>query len=616
MNKKILMILIMAGVFLVLASASQVQATRYGCCVKTTDGQYCKDGDGHAGISETMCASAGDFYYGACTTAIPEKCGLVQCALNNSCMDNVPRYECVFKVGGTPALGDECTQGCCGIAQRPANDDPIMTKKACYKLAESRDFPVSYVDFLANITREKDCVDHFDKYSRGCCVTSSNCSYTTGPSCSGDYFQGVLCEEIPTRCQTGTSLLKCVGNDIKWVNAAGDEKMNRTCSTPRFMCMQCANKTCTDDQYSNTVSVPIINPNSPSPTVGNYIVKQFEPYCEDTSCPLYSDNSVPMILEQSVDEKGVVTPAKINTPVIFTGNSICYNFYKSSSKTAADENSNSVTIMNGRSTGLQNHKLVCNYGKLEIVGLGVDRKTLCQDDPATFIAKTFTNDWEKCMPCGEKNSTGFWDKAGDLLSIGSGLGTWIGSQMGEQCNNKKCSNITSAEGIPLCFYSYDTTWAWGRDPGSCVPRFTPGTTDSCKLCGNSGDVWNICKQEEAYALGNCQFKHKGGIVQGAFFIASTVGFYGSNRLGWFWLEGLIRWGAKAGCTDPITCQFVTITKIITGPVMTTVNLVLGVTLNLTIKTAQELINSVGGIIQTITNIGSSIGNIIPNLGGK
>ncbi|MEM4703361.1 MAG: hypothetical protein QXP53_02670 [Candidatus Pacearchaeota archaeon] len=513
-------------------NSREATAERFGCCARTINGEYCQDGGG-VGISENLC-EPGEFYNAPCATNT-DKCRLITCALNTSCMEQVPRYTCLYKFKGTPAIGGECQKGCCGIANRPIYaENPIVTRKTCNLTAYARGYNDSYVQFLPEITNERNCINHFDQFLEGCCITSSGCRWKKSAECDGEFFPNVLCKNIRERCQAGEWRLKCIGDDVYYTNNLGDEKLDRTCTTPKYMCMECLNETCTDKQW-------------------NLTAHQFEGYCEDTTCYLDPNNNL-TLEHQKIDEKGKVTPDILDAgkKTLVNGFSICYNFYKSADKTKEGENS--TEIMLGRSTGLQNHKLVCNYGKVEIVGLGIDRKQLCVEDDSNFTARTFINEWEKCMKCGE-SSNKVLNTIGDLVAPGWVIASWLGEQVGEQCHAEECVNITATNGEKLCFYDRDG-WdvAGSTPPGSCVPRFPPGTNDTCKECGGGGDeLWNICKREEAYALGNCQFKPHGPLPQFGLFLISAIGFFADNRLGLFPVEALFLAVDECGGWDKWAC---------------------------------------------------------------
>ena len=49
---------------------------------------------------------------------------------------------------------------------------------------------------------------------------------------------------------------------------------------------------------------------------------------------------------------------------------------------------------------------------------------------------------------------------------------------------------------------------------SCSPKYTPGTTASCGLCGGGGDsLFNMCEEKKCLRLGNCEFESNGGLEQ-------------------------------------------------------------------------------------------------------
>ena len=489
-----------------------VSAERYGCCFKTVTGRYCTE------TYESLC-ERGQFLGGSCTDQRnSDKCGLVTCALPYDCMFNVPKGKCLYEHKGTIALGDECKKECCGIAGRAYG---ILTHKACRLLAFKKGFNESFIEFF-DTQNEFECYAHFASTEKGCCITPEGCKDTTRQECKGTFHAGVLCREIPERCQVKVIGKRCgkqPGNENKIVivDSAGGEKPIFSCSVPQYVCLECNKEKCHDDER-------------------NIDVGRFEAYCKDTSCKL------PKLYHQKVNEDGKIEKVPIISTILQTGQSICYNFYGVSSERDGLEKSDKMYIekedvlyMHGRSTGLQNHKLVCNYGNIIVVALGTDRKKLCKDDPNTYVARVIDNveNPEVCTNCGKLDNR-ILNPIGDYLSVGALSGSLLGNIVSEQCNEEKCKKIKNAQGESVCFFSRDLSFDIpGSNPiGSCVPKYPLGTTDYCTACGGGGDwLWNICKEQECYALGNCQFKHTSEVRGTFYFVLATLGFYGAHRIG-------------------------------------------------------------------------------------
>lgn len=560
--KGILLLTAFLAVFIIfILSLQNAAAQRYGCCYKRLDGKYCEEG--YEGID---CDTA-NFLGGNCTDSRnAAKCGLVTCALDYDCMFNIKKGKCLYEHKGTVAKGDECVKECCGIAGRSYG---IKTHRACKNTAFKKGFNESYIEFVAT-TDEQQCAAHFEPTVKGCCITAGGCEDTTREECKGDFHADILCKKIPTKCQVSEIGLKCgkqPGNENKVVllDSAGGEEVKYTCSLPQYRCLECSEDVCDFVKSANP---------------GRTIVEYFEGYCADTSCSLteFEEFGEKVVIEkgklkqQTVTKDGKIKVIEPITYTLQTGQSICYNFYGVSSagkgidkeKHEGDAN---VFYMSGRSTGLQNHKLVCNYGTIQVIGLGDDRKVLCKDDPSVYIAKKVTNEdpTKLCGECG-KLKGGFMqrilDPLGDFVSAGWMLGGVLGRAISEQCDHKKCAKIKSPEGEQLCFYSQDTNIRfWGANPvGSCVPRFSPGTSATCGICGGGfvgekgGDAWNICKEEECYALGNCQFKYSSPLRGTLTFITSLIGFYGANRIGGTLFEGGTRAFDKCVIQDIDKCH--------------------------------------------------------------
>ena len=504
-----LLIISLSFSFAFLTSVPYAKAEeRYGCCRKTTNNNYCTE------TYESQC-SANEFLGGACTDTNNAECRLVTCNVGNDCMLNVPKDKCINEDNGRVAMGDECSKLCCGIAGRSYG---IITKSYCKSLAFEKGFDNSYVEFF-NTQDELECSQHFEPSTKGCCITSEQCLYTTRQECSAEFHE-VSCSDIPERCDVQEIGLRCgkpgLGNEnnVVLLDSAGDEKIDRTCNNPAFQCVQCMNETCRDEQY----------------TTPQKIASQFEGYCASTSCTLEGIGQQQKIkIENGKLDLEAVNVVSTN---LLNGQSICFNFF------GADDKENNggaedIKHMAGRSTGLQNHKLVCNYGKVEIIGLATDRRVLCQDDVSTYITKKITN-VDNANKCHECAGSGVLNFVGDFIYPGAMSGIIV-NLFPEQCTESMCSDIKSPEGESLCYYQKDfnrITITKNNKVGSCVPKYPLGNTDSCGECGKGGDgTWNICDESEAYALGNCQFKPASELEKTGIFTISWAGLYLANRMG-------------------------------------------------------------------------------------
>jgi hypothetical protein len=605
-------ILLAAVAFVFILSIQNVFAQeRYGCCYKKTDGKYCEE------TYDTLCEQ-GQFLGSNCTDSKNSaKCGLVTCATTNGCMLNVKKGKCLYENKGTVAMGDECTKGCCGIAGRSYG---IIDKKVCRTKAFDKGFNESYMEFFADIQDEHQCAAHFEPTVKGCCI-AEGCKDTTRAECQGEFHADVLCKQIPTRCQVQEVGLRCgkmPGNENKVVvlDSSGGEEAKYSCSLPQYRCIECGNENCTlskEEQKAN-------------PGRGKSI-DQFDGYCVDTRC-YFGDIGQ----QQAVDKNGKISAVPASTTVLNTGQSVCYNFYGVASDKKGIDKEKKDTFDNEtkqftdvthmlRSTGLQNHVLVCNYGDLQVVGLGDDRKLLCADDPNIYVAKKFDNinSTDACVSCGSFDPKIIINPLGDYVSAGWMFGGVFGRLISDQCTPGECKSIKSPEGEQLCYYSYDTFLRGetlpknfgSQPPGSCVPRFPLGSTESCGACGGGGDfMWNICKEDECYALGNCQFKYNNPVRGGFYFIASVAGFYGANRLGGFPIEALAI--TADTCKFQFTCYPATYVKVlpdviadaITSQVVPAFKTMFGL-----MSTIGTVIGEVIGNIDRLKGVGESIKNL-------
>ena len=519
--KLLVLAIMMLSIILILAlsqNSVNVKAESYGCCVHTLNGHTCADWEPSSNCN------AADFFQGkACQDVSPE-CKLGTCILKDGCQYNVGKSTCILKDGvftldTNPAA---CNDGCCGIANRSYG---IQTEKWCNDKAADIGYDTSYVEFLGGMTDEKQCDDHFSTQDRGCCVAGTlQCNYESRSECGGGFYKDTYCYQLPD-CEVQHHFKRGCGTmpgdkfKVCFFDSAGNqEECPLTCNYPAEMCKTCNNA---DGCKCENGNCEVLKSAGSSDLVKRgYSVKPSDyggdvvAYCGSTKCSI-TDKGGNSLKDQNLTwENGLLHVNKHTlTPTLSNSHSVCYNFYTSADKNVDSfmDNMNKmrdITIMQGRSTGLQNGKLVCEMGEIKYSGFGTERKNLCRNDDQSIVGIKFTNHYENCSKCGEISgfAGGTRDFIGELFGGGSlvvaGFGSIIAS-LAEQCNADTCHALGDCE-----FHSKVNLYHGGRTlDHACFPKYPPGSIDMCGYCGKGGDaLWNQCEKQECYSYGNCQWK--------------------------------------------------------------------------------------------------------------
>lgn len=494
-------------------SAPTAEAVEWGCCLKYQN-KYCTDD-----VTRDVCE--GMFFTGKDCTDIPE-CKEVLCRPDNlrnlslsevmvtACQVNKHQFACRYENKGAVANEEVCALGCCMIpGQQIGRVCQTLPKFVCQELAR-RDG--GNYTFEAGLT-SNECYLKCAADKLGCCVTGGgDCKYGSRGECSSEtFYEGLFCYEVgPPQCvtehnaSTGCCSSAVVGGgEIKRAICMFDTQGNqeetlRECPYPESKCEICNEETCED--YDKTTV-----------TFG-------KPYCKDRSCYPVKEGAVgsQSIAYDSTTGKPIVTFVPAPEKMLH-GSSICYNFY-------TYYQSPSELKLSNKSTGLQNQILRCVEGNIEIHGLGADRETLClQSSPVTTA--TFDNNWEQCRTCA--NKSGFWNTIGDAFLMTPQL-PLLFKISPNYCNATDCSSLgeTKVAGTTqqMCWYNYDKKEGFWNGPiGSCDPLYPPGTSTECAECGQGYDwLYNVCKESECAALGNCQVKDLSGWQDIGHFVSRFV----------------------------------------------------------------------------------------------
>jgi len=506
-----ILILVMAPVSVSFSFSSiEVSAQEQrGCCLDTgpPSNKQC--------VTTTKAECQGRFYTGPpydCSN-IPD-CKPQTCIPKNKkepCMRNKAAAECIA-IGGVPdprALEEipQCKPGCCIIAKGVKAE--VLQYRQCEELTKTLGYDLSMMEFKEGIVDEVECKKIGSPYDLGCCVLGGgDCRYGTRASCTEGSFVplagGLFCRDVAACALTSHSYKDCgklpgTETDIYWFDSQGNqEDLAESCNYPEAIC---------EKSELGTV------------------------YCKSTRCDLSAAKGSQKMSERPPK----VEVTELPTTSLLTGTSICYNFY-----THYGDNR-----MLERSTGLQNQILHCNFGKVEIEGLGTDRQKLCvpatvsdESPGATFHANVKENKWQNCSQCGKGGALDF---LGDFVGPFPPVGRGLNALFGEYCTKEACENYGD------CVYMEKTPSLLVTAPvASCVPKYPPGTASlhtSATECGKCGggvaDLWNLCSKEECLALGDCQFRSYGTVEKWAIGALLTYSSFIVGRIVWIPVDCLI-----------------------------------------------------------------------------
>lgn len=586
---------------------------RVGCCARTTNGNTCQD------YSYESDCNAGQFSNGVCAN-VPD-CKLITCATPDGCLFNYPKLSCEANGGSISllAMPAVCEKGCCGIANRGYG---VITKKECQDMTTIElGYELSKMDFIAGLTSEKECDLRFAGSDRGCCYNgAATCLFGTREEClsgNGIFRQGIYCSQI-VECEAfanqsrGCGILNGDYNKLCNFDSQGNqEDCYQTCWTQ--------NESCRVDMSSGK-SVP---------------------RCVSTACTIPTGYSQQQMTEGFGDNPILENVAFTGT--ILNGHSRCYNFFTS------DDKENPITeVAFGKSTGLQNNKIVCMYGDFVSAGLGTDRNTLCVDGQNTSHAYTQTNKWQSCSDCGKGSkitdwtgeffSAGIiqpaggedWGRAASILTLPS---TFFGpnrllENLAKFCTESTCESsgfcVYNKEFVTSLDQNVDSTAKLAgdsnsflnptiyRDVGaSCSPKYTPGISTSCNLCGQGGDsLFNMCEESECSRLGNCEFESNGGFSQAGIGLMTGLGLAISAKF--YYIPTYVFYDCLSYGTGAGACMIEKapseVGDLLARPVTTVLNALGGIK-----GLGQSLITGVGSKIvgEGTSNIGSIFKNLNP-----
>lgn len=512
-----------------------------GCCIKTKSGQSCVNE-----ATPDIC-EAGSFITTTTGDCSGKDSRLDQCKpgvcvpLNKSqaCMSNIEKTPCETNYAAKWFPGDissiaQCQKGCCIIAGGVKAE--VVQQGQCEEMAKDMGYSVNEMKFDTSITKQIDCAKAAPNDLSCCVLSGGSCKYTTRDSCSsesGNFMEGggmagVLCSSVNSCASSGHAKSACgtlpgTEMDVYWFDSQGNQEDIvvkdgvKGCNYPNNICSK-KNETAAE--------------------------------CISTTCKIEGAPYGQMI---SIDKTHFVKTYPIGTSLLM-GTSECYNFYTY----VGDDR------MLEKSTGLQNQILHCNQGRIEIDPLGPDRLKLCVNTTkGSLHGNIIEPDMSKCGTCGQRDSKGVWDSAGDLFGPFPPFGKLINDALGNYCTKDICEGGAYGD----CVYMEDVNNGLknafiitriGTTPiGSCNPKYPAGTNKyvppktagasgtidttasktECAKCGAGGDaMWNVCDKKECVSLGDCSFKPDNpfeGSIRWAFIMA---GASLTNRFLWIPVE--------------------------------------------------------------------------------
>jgi len=389
-------------------------AQQYGWCSKTIANKTCQPN-----VADYECEEGFSLQR-------PADCYEVTCIVGGNittgegfCLNAVPYRTCLEEMNGTPATpeAEQCVMGCCGINERMIG---ITTLARCKAIARSQGLPTDpdagYMQWWGGLTGERECALKFVGFDRGCCFQAAGkCSYGYRKECSGTFFADTFCSAIPecnvkAKFKQGCGKMPGDEDKICWFDSNGNqEECIQECAVPAQICEVCPGPN------NCTMVQPVVVEKCSLPGFcqreTTSIVTPLTPYCKSTDCDI-TGLGPDQIYEDGKwggDFKWSLPAKRLNADTIPTGRSFCHNYF--TGKARGDEWID-VDIPEAqqkkfprRSTGLQNHKIVCNYGRLEVFGTGTDRKKLCFDAEdkisAYVLPDTIVPDYSLCFKCGE-----------------------------------------------------------------------------------------------------------------------------------------------------------------------------------------------------------------------
>ncbi len=179
-------------VFLFLVSF--VYAETNGCCQVTTSGDSC------VYTSESNCADANYFSSGALCENTNE-CSTGCCVISEGCFEGTGEYTCSLSSGifydGQECSGvSECEMTCCKFG----SDYSFIYSGECQGLIDEYGSEIESI----SVDTEAECEEFEDLEEKGCCVSTSGCSYVTQEECgvssydaSGfGFFENEYCDGV------------------------------------------------------------------------------------------------------------------------------------------------------------------------------------------------------------------------------------------------------------------------------------------------------------------------------------------------------------------------------------------------------------------------------------
>jgi hypothetical protein len=175
LQSKLLLIVVAFLMFFVVGGSAEAQ--QQVCCSETLSGGHCDYVDASECKPGALSASTSCEQTSFCKLG----CGFDQGS--GRCFSNTPKFSC--ETGGNCSWSPsptcdipQCTRGCCVLS----NECSFTTQLQCKKTTSL--FPDVEMSFKEEITNELECIDQCRSFERGACVDpDGSCIFTTRESC-------------------------------------------------------------------------------------------------------------------------------------------------------------------------------------------------------------------------------------------------------------------------------------------------------------------------------------------------------------------------------------------------------------------------------------------------
>ncbi|MEM4318479.1 MAG: hypothetical protein QW244_01450 [Candidatus Pacearchaeota archaeon] len=567
------------------ANAQELIGGELGWCIKTKEDKICQPN-----VLKEQCKE-GWFYQK------PPECIEILCKLDDgNCQESIP-YQACIEQGGSEGQIYECKIGCCGVAGKGLG---LKTMQECKQEAEKVGAGSNF-DFDESIEDERACDLKYSGSERGCCFLGfGDCVYTTKQQCAAPFYTGQFCSSIKecnlkTHFQQKCGILDGDKNKLCWFDSAGNqEDCVIDCGYPAYICDICNKESCKDEKNAREVSRSMHYCKSTKCDLSNAKGSQ-ELKWEGGSMKIKWKKPPKVLLNgESICYNFYTGQARAGGAETFdngfprrsTGlenqilrcnlgnieidrlgpdrNKLC--FEKTETHTTYTEKNK---VMNCMKCGKPKTKIDKYDEEMQKLQEELQEKLEKGEITPDQVNKQLEEKMEE-MDLEWYDYIGLFvaskpDMLGDYYSIGEigipGLATAKAELFyalgGSKCTKDFCESEKFENGESYCVWHSETSGGseaarvlWSPIDAACVPRYPQGEY-GCGSCGGSGDTYDKCEADEAWALGNCIFESKSAGEKTLFGALHTVEFFVPTKLNlllWYtFIEALLTCGGFWPC---------------------------------------------------------------------